>query len=238
MNKVLKNIALILMLLSTPSLAKDNKSDLESLSTTLKSYKEVQINGNLEKTIDYIYPPVFTITSKEMLLQGFKMAKDSGKMPKITKFSIENSKVLKSYSKGVYIILPYSVEMDMDLTPSTSKENKEAYAKEQEMLTDPKKVGAYKEFTVNMLKMSMGQGVEINSKKGSMMLNIKKSSNLLGIKENTSSWKFIDADPMVLTQMKAIVPKDIVANEKELFSANVPNPAEQLQQMMEMMKQN
>lgn len=229
-----KNIMLVVMLMTTTVVAKDN---LEGLNTALASYKEVQINGEIEKTLNYVYPPVFTVTPKEMLLQGFKMAKESGKMPKITHFEVEKSKALKKYDKGVYTLLPYAVEMNMDLTPPVSKENKEEYAKVQAMLNDPAQIEAYKEFTLNILKMSMGEGTDISSDKGSLIIKIKKGSKLLAINENKSGWKFIEADAQAIAPVKSVIPKTIVENEKEIFSAKVPTQEEQMKKMMEMMKQ-
>lgn len=226
---------LTLLLLGTPLLAKENKSMEATLTEALEAYKEIQLAGDLEKSLDYVYPPVFTVTPKEMLEQGFKMAKESGKMPKIMTFTVENNQALKKYDKGVYVVLPYSMKMNMDLTPPVSKENKEEYAKVEEMLNDPKKVESYKEFTLNMLKMTMGKGAEINSKEGSLLIDITKTSKLLAINEAQNGWKFIEADPQAIAPVKSVIPQEIVENEKEIFSAKVLTQEEQMKQMMEMM---
>jgi len=228
---------LALMLFGTTLLAKENKVLQESLDTALETYKELQVKGDMEKTLEYIYPPVFTITPKKILLQSFKMAEESGKMPKIIAFNVERKQTLIKYDKGVYTLLPYSVEMTMDLTPPVTKENKDEYAKVEAMLKDPKQIEAYKKFTLNILKMSLGKDTQVDSKEGSLLINIKKSSKLLAINENNAGWKFIEADPQAIALVKSVIPKEIVENEKEIFSEKVLTQEEQMKQMMEMMKQ-
>jgi hypothetical protein len=235
MNTIIKVIVATLILVAGPLFAKETKSTDTTLIEALKAYTDIQLSGDLAQSLDYVYPPVFTVTPKEMLEQSFKMAKESGKMPKVIAFNVENNQPLKKYDKGMYVILPYTMEMNMDLTPPVSKENKEEYAKVEEMLNDPKKIEAYKEFTLNMLKMTMGKGAEINSKEGSLLIDIKKSSKILAINENKSGWKFVEADAQAIAPVKSVIPKEIVENEKEIFSAKVLTQEEQMQQMMEMM---
>jgi len=234
MNTMMKLLMLSFLLLSTSVVAKENTSDA-SLTKALADYKEIQLSGELGKSLDYVYPPVFSVTPREMLEQSFKMAKEAGKMPTIIAFNVTNNQPLKKYAKGVYVILPYDMEMTMDLTPPVSKENKEEYAKVEAMLADPKKVESYKAFTLNMLKMTMGKGAEVSSDTGSLLVNIKKSSKLLAINEENSSWKFIEADPQAIAPVKSVIPQKIVENEKEIFSAKVLTQEEQMQEMMKMM---
>lgn len=237
MKTIFKLMVLAVVLGLSPLTAKENSAIDTTLSEVLEAYKKIQLSGDLEKSLDYVYPPVFTVTPKEMLEQSFKMAKDSGKMPKVSAFSVENNQTPKKYIKGEYVLLPYSMEMMMDITPPVSKENKEEYAKVEAMLKDPKQIEAYKQFTLGMLKMTMGKGAKIHSEEGSLMIQIQKSSKLLAINEEKKGWKLIEADAQAIALVKSVLPKEIVENEKEIFSVKVLSQEEQMQQMMEMMGQ-
>ena len=236
MKKIFKYLLLATMLFSTTAFAKDNKSEVESLEKTLEIYKQLNLDADLEKTIDYVYPAVFEITPKETLLKSFKMVKDSGRMPKIKTFDGTARKPLKSYAKGIYTIVNYTMSMEMNVIPAVKKENKAEYAKVQEMLNDPKKLASYKSFMVQMLKASMGKDSEVKSEKGSTIVDIKKHSTMIAINENKSGWKFVEPAPAMIERLKKVLPKEIVSNEKEIFDVKVPTKEEQMAAMMEMMK--
>jgi len=236
MNLTLKYVTLSILFLTINTFSKDNSAEVSTLTESLRKYKEIQMSGDMSKTLDYIYPPIFTITSKEMLLKGFEIAKKSEKMPKIISFIQTIDLPLKSYSKGYYTTVPYTIEMSMDMTPPVDKENKKAFAKVENMLANPKELNSYKAFTLNMLKMSMGKDAVIDSKEGSLLVNIKKSSKYLAINEAGNGWKFVDVSPLSISQIKSILPKTIVLNEKELFHTNSMHQEEAIKKMMEMIK--
>ena len=236
MKKIFKYLLIATMLIGTTAFAKDNKSEVASLEKALEIYKQLNLDANLEKTIDYVYPPVFEITPKETLLKSFKMVKDSGRMPKINAFDGTMRKPLKSYAKGIYTIVNYTMSMEMNVIPAVKKENKAEYAKVQEMLKDPKKLESYKSFMVQMLKASMGKDAEVKSEKGSTVVDIKKHSVMIAINENKSGWKFVEPAPAMIERLKKVLPKEIVSNEKEIFDVKAPTKEEQMAAMMEMLK--
>ena len=236
MKKIFKYLLLTVMVFNTTAFAKDTKNELKSLEETIKVYKQLQINGELEKTIDYVYPPEFTITPKKTLLESYKMMKESGKVPTINSFTETIRTPLKSYEKGFYTVVAYTIEMTMDTMPPVKKENKEEYAKVQEMLNNPEKLKSYKSFMLQMLKMQMGKDAVINSKEGSMLVNIEKKSTMIAINENKSGWTFVEPAPQTIEALKKVLPKEIVENEKELFDVKVLTAEEQMAEMMKMMK--
>lgn len=236
MKKIFKYILLTIMVLNTTAFAKDTQNGLEGLEKTLKAYKQLNLDGDLIKTIDYVYPPVFEITPKEMLVKSAEMVKESGNLPKITAFEETVRKPLKSYDKGSYTLVDYTMNMTMNIVPPVKKENKEEYAKVQEMLNNPKKLASYKAFMMQMLKSSMGKGSEVKSEDGSKTIEIKKKSTIIAINENKSGWKFVEPAPAMIGKLKEVLPKEIVSNEKEIFDVKVLTPEEQMAAMMEMMK--
>jgi len=239
MNKIFKYILLTVMVFNTTAFAKENKSGLESLKTTFKMYKQFTLEGQFEKTIDYIYPPVFAITPKETLINASKMVKESGGMPKITSIKETIKTPFKSYSKGSYTLIKYTMDMTMNLTPPVKKENKEEYAKVQKMLNSPSELKAYKSFMLQMLKARMGKDAVItSSKKSSLTFNIKKISTLIAINENKIGWKFVEPEPQMIAELKKVLPKEIIKNEKKIFDVKVPTAEEQMAEMMKIMQEN
>lgn len=236
MKKIFKYLLLTVMVFNTTAFAKDTRNELKSLEETMKIYKKLNIDGELAKTIDYVYPPVFTITPKQTLLDSFKMIKESGKAPTINSFTETIRTPLKSYEKGLYTVVEYTMEMTMNTMPPVKKENKEEYAKVQEMLNNPEKLKSYKSFMIQMLKMQMGEDAVISSKEDSMMVNIEKKSTMIAINENKSSWTFVEPAPQMIEHLKKVLPKEIVENEKELFDVKVLTQEEQMAEMMKMMK--
>ena len=236
MKKIFKYLLLTIMVFNTTAFAKDTKSELESLKKTFELYKQFNLEGDLEKTVDYVYPPVFTITPKETLLESFKMVKESGKAPKVNALNETIRTPLKSYDKGVYTLVEYTMDMTMNMMPPVKKENKAEYAKVQDMLNSPEKLKSYKSFMLQMLKAQMGKDAVISSKEDSMIVDIKKTSTMIAINENKSGWKFVEPAPQMIEHLKKILPQEIISNEKKIFDVKVPTAEEQMAAMMEMMK--
>ena len=235
MKKIFSYILLSILILTNPLMSKENSAGLSSLNKSLDAYKAIQLSGDMKKSLDFIYPAVFKITSKEMLLQGFEMAEKSGKMPKVVSLE-QKAEALKKYDNGVYALVPYTLKMQMDITPPVPKENTEEYAKVQKMLKNPKEFKSFKSFTLKMLQLTMGADALIDSKEESTLINIQKSGKYLAINEKNAGWKFVDTAPASLAQLKAVLPKDIVNKENAIFSVKAPDPKEQFKAMMEMMK--
>jgi len=234
MRKILTTIVIGMVMFTNITVAKENSNGIKELKETLEKYKQISMSGDMIGTIDYIYPPVFKLASKETLKEQFKMVKDAGKMPKVKEFNYSLENPIKTYKNGIYSIINYTMKMTMDIKPPVKKENKAEYAKVQEMLTNPEKLKAYKDFTIKMLKMQMGDKSKISSDTQSTVLNIEKPSILIAINEKKDGWKFVEPVPAALAQLKPLLPKEIVDNEKEIFNVKTLSPQEQFEAMMKM----
>lgn len=219
MKKIFKYLLLAVMIFNTGVFAKStNNTDLAGLEKTFEEYKKATLNNNIEKTLDYIYPTVFKVQPKEVLLASFKKAKESGKMPKINSIDGVIKKPIKTYSKGKYTLIDYTIDLTMDLTPNVKKENKQEYAKVQDMLNNPKKLASYQAFILQMFQASMGKDAKLKFQKDSLKLNIIKKSKMIAINENNSGWKFVELSPKTIDKLKSLLPQDIVKNEASLFN--------------------
>ncbi len=237
MNKFFTSVIITIGLVTTTVIAKDNNA-IKSLEHTLEKYKELTIKSDMVGTLEYIYPAVFKITPKEMLLKHFKTLKDIGKMPKVESFTYSIVKPLKSYDKGIYGVVNSSTTIEMNITPPIDKSNKEAYAKVQAILDDPEKLKAYKEFNLKVLKMQLGKDIKMSSDENSMLVKIERPSRLIAINEENKGWKFVSPTHAILSRLKPLLPKEIVENEKEIFDVKILTKEEKMAEMEKMLGTN
>ena len=235
MNNFFTSVILTITLLTTSIVAKENTTAIKSLEQTLEKYKELTLKLDTVGVLEYSYPAVFKVMPKEMLLKQSEMLKKSGKIPKIKTFTYRIVKPIKSFDKGLYALVNYSMNIEMNIMPPVDKSNKEAYAKVQVMLDDPEKLKSYKAFALKMLTMQMGKEAKIESEEKSMLVKIEKPSLLIAINEENKGWKFVEPKPMMLTQLKPLLPKQIVENEKEIFDVKTLTKEEKIAEMMKMM---
>lgn len=190
--------------------AKENP-DEAGLKISLENYRQIQLDGNLKKTLDYTYPPIFKVVPKETMLAALEQASNSGMSPKISKLE-QKAGSLKKYSKGVFAKVPYTMEMSMNMIPdSATKEKKE---KMKEMTKDPKNLEQFTAFMTKMLKASLGEDAEVNLNTDTFQYEIKKSGSYIAINENDTGWKFIDTTPNPMINLEQILPKEISASIK------------------------
>ena len=201
---------------SMPAVAQD-PAELTTVEKMLEEYKKLQLEGNLEKTLDYIYPPVFTIMPKEQLRKSFKQAQEQGKMPKIIFLEQKISSPIKAFDKGIYLVVEYDMNMTMDATPTIPKDDLEEADRINKMLNDPIEYARFRSFMINMLHMSMGASATIESEEDSLEFRIEKPGHYFMIKEDGKDWKMLDIMPETGHQFKDILPKEIIKNEKEFF---------------------
>ncbi len=205
--KIINKLLIISFLILSFSVNAKETSHEASLNSALDAYQKVQLDGDFEKSVDFIYTPMFKMTSKEDMIKGLKAVKESGMSPKITKLEQKANFPVQKYSKGVYTTIPYTMDLDMNFAPPS--EDKEKTAKMEEMLKDPKELAKFQSFMGEMLKMSMGE-IKIKFKKNSLQATISKSGSYLAINEENTGWKFLDLIPASMNQVKDILPKEIL----------------------------
>ncbi|MCK5898710.1 MAG: hypothetical protein KAG06_06535 [Methylococcales bacterium] len=181
-----------------------------SLKTALESYKRVLLSGEIEKSLDYAYPPIFNITSKESILQELASIKNRGKSPQIVDVIQSAELPIKLYSKGVYTTINFTMDMRMDMTPIISEDNPREAVEIQAMLQSPQELTKFKKYIRQMLKMSMGAEAEISFQEASLVVSVKKQGSHLAINEDDNGWKFIDLSPIPFEQAKGVLPDEII----------------------------
>lgn len=182
----------------------------QRLNAALDAYGKILLSGELEKSLDYTYPPLFKIKSRKKMLEGLMAMKNSGNVPKIVSITQKPALPVKKYSKGLYTTVPFTMKMVINITPPAPKADKKKAAEITAMMNDPKKLEAFKTFMIKMFKVQMKEDVVITTEKGSKEINIKKSGSYMALNEENKGWKFIDISPMTMGQAKEILPTDIM----------------------------
>ncbi|MCK5898711.1 MAG: hypothetical protein KAG06_06540 [Methylococcales bacterium] len=189
----------------------------KNLNATLDAYGKILLSGEIEKSLDYAYPAIFKLTSKQKTFDSLVAMKNSGKAPKIVSLTQKADLPVKKYSKGIYTTVPFSMDMIMNITPPMPKADKKKTAEIKAMMNNPKKLEEFKAFMIKMFKSQMGDDVVLTTEKGSKEINIKKTGSYLALNEENKGWKFIDLAPMTMKQAKEILPKDIMNVMKSML---------------------
>ncbi len=170
----------------------------------MKAYENVMKSGDMVKTLDFIYPKLFDISSKEQMKAMFEQSKSAA--PEIISYSYSIKKPIKQYKDGFYTIALYNSVSKVDMSKTMPKEMKKEF-------NNPQKV---KEFQEMMQKMA-GNGnakITFDEKNPFQMTMEQKNGKILLINENNSGWKMLDlSNKMGAMMASAIIPKDILKDK-------------------------
>lgn len=209
--------------------------NIKSLKVAMDHFKQLQIEGHFKKSIDYIYPPVFEKIPKDKMIEGFDALKEGPFNPDILKFEQKANLPIKVYSRGIYTTIPYTIQSSIDMTPP--KSDKARSAQLAKLQKNPKRLESFKSFTIMMLKTLMGKKADIKFQKDSMVIDINKSDTYLAINEDKLGWKFVDFSTQLLSQIKDVLPQDIIESEKALFDELSKDTVDPMKAMMEAISQ-
>ncbi len=188
MKKILATLMVFAFMLTVID-AKDMKGgELTSLKSDIESYKKATMNGDVDKLIDYVYPTVFKLMPKDVMIKQLKAAYSSGMMPKINKMEIVKIYPIQKFDKGEFTTVDYTMNLDMD----SSKMPKEIKSK-----------------MLDMLKSKLGSKSKVTQDDKNNLFHIEKFSTMYAIKEGNSSWKFIEKDQTKMLKTKKLLPAQI-----------------------------
>jgi len=182
------------------------ESDLDTLERTLKSYKESMMDGNYAKAAELIYPQVFDAVSKEQILEKIQKRKSSPSI--ITQLELTPRLPIITYSEGVYTLVDYEVQKEIDLSLAVKKDGSSL---------DEKELKRLKRMTLAFFRIEMKKGDYLHSDEGSFLINIKKSGTYIYINEHHTGWKYIDTSFLRKKRLKEILHKDIINQEQEFI---------------------
>jgi hypothetical protein len=202
---ILNTILITIVLFFTfTGYAKSDSSEA-GLLHELEMHSAAQVAGDYDKTLDFTYPPIYKITPKEEILKLAAMMEKSRLAPTIKKFDQKPNLPLKKYSKGVYTVVPYTVEMTINFAEPLN--NKDKVADNERMLKDPAELKKFQNSIKIMLKKGMKNSTVIF--KNNFIAVIKNSGSSLALNEDDMGWKFVDLSPESLEEIKEVLPQEI-----------------------------
>jgi len=166
--------ALSLLIIATNIQIGHADEQTDSLKQALANYKQAVLENNVSTILDYTYPAVFGLASREDMQAGLEQMAASGQAPNVTKLDTSIDSPIQVFSKGTFATVTADTAMTM---PSPEPENDEM-----------------NELILSTLKTQMGADSEVSFNAEQGIFNISKSGKLIAISEEDSDWKFIDYD--------------------------------------------
>lgn len=216
MKTLLTLILSLLFLYSCSSNIKDMPYDKNNLVSVMETYKKLLIDGDIEKSVEFMYPAVFQEKPKKEVIAQLKEIAKAKESFKILKIEAKPNLPVKNYDNGSYTTYLLHMEMKMNFA-SPPGADKEKLAEMNKVLKDPEKMKEFQEFMMKMLHMSMGKDADIQFEENSLIANIKQKVTGLAINENNTGWKFVDF-PLTMKELENILPKEIFNNEKQILN--------------------
>lgn len=150
-----------------------------SLHARLERFLELTANMNIEKTLDYTYPPVFSLVSRSDMADIMKKNMEDESM-RIRMDSVMLDSIFPrfTFNKGEYAVIRYRMNVHMMLKDSVDEKG------ELINMADLQKI----------YELTFGAGkVSVNSK--TREIRIKLTEDMLAIKDPSSpDWTFVNLD--------------------------------------------
>lgn len=180
------------------------QNDEKALRADVSEYVEAVQTGDIETTLDYLYPKFFDVAPRE-LIKGFLEKSAEG----MSGMKIQNSEIgtitpIIQTDTNYHSLVDYTFEMVM---PLDEKEDKAGEDKNDEAEADD-------EMIVEMMKAQYGEdNVKYNEDKTALIINI--SNKMLAIKTSIyPTWTFITFSEGQKAILEKIVPAAILENYK------------------------
>lgn len=186
-------ITLVITLLITFSSIAQSQAEITKHAET---YYDHMTNQNFDGVLDYMYPKVFEMASREQMKAGMEQMLNSKEM-KIEFISNDVSRVTDDIElDGVtYALVFYSSKMKM------------TFVSEMEKPEEDRK--GFLEFMKGTMESQFGEG-KVTSDLKTMSLVITMDSNMFAIKDpKYPVWKFIGNDDTMKQLVNTIVPEPI-----------------------------
>ena len=195
----MKKILLALILLTIFACGSKKKTGSAgggaTLETRLSEYMKLNDEMNLDKIMDYIYPKLFTIASREELLKAMKDGFNNDDV----KIEIDSMKVEKIHpvfemNNGSYAKVDYSMIMVMDFKRTDDRdvtENPEQKDANSDGETEsPKDDDDQTDFMVKIMSEKFGkENVSLDGKR----IKIRVSSPMVAVKDKYArEWSFVN----------------------------------------------
>lgn len=167
-------------------------------------FKTVQ-EMDAEKTMEYMYPPLFEIFPKDMLIAAFNQIKeDPTTVISFGESTISHISPSVTDKKVKYHLIDYSYDMSMVMKMEEEEESADSLATENEIDFD------MNQFMLEMLEAQFGKGnVEYTPEENKYV--IFTEGEMYAIKDpEYDGWKFLEKKKEMMDTMEKILPKKVL----------------------------
>jgi len=186
---------------------KNDTSDLGTLKSTLETYKELNLDGNFEGVVEYMYPESYIgLISKDELL--IRARRNLSKL-KIIDLTMQPRLPIKSYAKGVYTIVTYTQKTTVYFPPLDIKNKDEKSIRQA-------KIGRNMMLALAKSDLKSGDTMDVDRETNSIYMT--KSGTMIFINEKETGWKFINLSSIPKKLLKKILHTEIINEEQELIA--------------------
>ena len=165
-------------------------SSMRKLKNDLDAYTQATIDNDIPKLINFIYPKVFTVVSKDKMTQVLTTVYKSGNAPKVTNIKHLNIEPIKKYKEGMFSIITSSMSTTLQ-SPMPDNVKFEAYMLER-------------------IKKGLKNNGTVHFDKEKHTFLIKHVSKTLAINEN-DTWKFAGIKQAKKYAQKGLLAKEVVS---------------------------
>jgi len=179
----------------TPSnLSKNDNKEMKSLNLALSEYTQATLSNDVNKLISFIYPKLFTIVSKDKMINMLRRNFKSGQIPKIKDVKHLKIEPIKKYDAGLYSIITSSMTTILK-SPRPNDNKFEAYM----LATVQRQLGAEGNVTLDREKH---------------LFNVQHTTKTIALNEE-GSWKFIGFKQVPKYIENGIFPKMLIERVEE-----------------------
>jgi len=193
----MKNIslALILSLLCSSFLFSQSN---QSAGDAFMDYQKLITNQQFEESLDYIYPKLFTLMSKEQMLKVLKATVNNPLLEvEFGEFKLLKAGAPQKIENQYYSLIDYSVVIKMKVKTKNEKQ--------RETMNNRMLLGLQKQFGEENVSLNRVTGYfEVKSEKKAVAIS----------KDGKSKWTFLTVEPNQKLMMEKILPSSVV---EELF---------------------
>lgn len=179
----------------TPSnLSKNDNKEMKSLNLALSEYTQATLSNDVNKLISFIYPKLFTIVSKDKMINMLRRNFKSGQIPKIKDVKHLKIEPIKKYDAGLYSIITSSMTTILK-SPRPNDNKFEAYM----LATVQRQLGAEGNVTLDREKH---------------LFNVQHTTKTIALNEE-GSWKFMGFKQVPKYIENGIFPKMLIERVEE-----------------------
>lgn len=114
------SLLLSFLVINAQGLSVQDRNDIRS---SLREYMELTKAHNYSNMMEYLYPPLFELASKEQMLELFKSMETLGIRLHIDDYAINGLQYIESQESEEYAAIDYFVDIRVELTTEAMQED-------------------------------------------------------------------------------------------------------------------